>query len=99
MSRYSIHKTSTFKKNYKKLIRSGSFSREDAILLDDLIFDFLAMGKPLDEKYRDHSLQGYGQKRMREFHFKPDLLVRYEIIEKILVLSLEEINNHNSMFG
>ena len=48
---YSIFRTSSFKKQYKKL---SSIDRE---LVKEVIF-LLAQNEKLDEKYKDHKLTG-----------------------------------------
>ena len=87
---YSIFRTSSFKKQYKKL------SQVDKLLLKDIIM-LLANNEELDTKYKDHKLTG-NSKDLRECHVKPDLLLIYKIDDNILELSLVQVGNHNSLF-
>ena len=87
---YSIFRTASFKKQYKKL------SSVDKNLLKDMII-LLAHNKVLEEKYKDHKLTG-NFKDLRECHIKPDLLLIYKINDDILELALIQIGNHNSLF-
>ena len=87
---YSIFRTSSFKKQFKKL------SASDKTLVKELII-FLADDEVLDEKYRDHQLSG-NFKGLRECHVKPDLLLIYKKDKDVLELALVHIGNHNSLF-
>jgi len=87
---YSIFRTSSFKKQYKKL------SITDKELLKEVII-LLTQNSALDEKYKDHKLTG-DFKDLRECHIKPDLLLIYKINNEILELALVQVGNHNSLF-
>lgn len=87
---YSIFRTASFKKQYKKL------SAIDKELLKDIII-LIAQNKELEEKYKDHKLTG-NFKDLRECHIKPDLLLIYKINDEILELALVQVGNHNSLF-
>ena len=87
---YSIFRTASFKKQYKKL------SVSDKDLLKEVVV-ILANNHMLDEKYKDHKLGG-NFKDLRECHVKPDLLLIYKINNDILELALVQIGNHNSLF-
>ena len=87
---YSIFRTSSFKKQYKKL------SISDKELLKEVII-LLTQNSELDEKYKDHKLTG-NFKDLRECHVKPDLLLMYKINNDILELALVQVGNHNSLF-
>ncbi len=54
-AKYTVKPTTQFKKDYKLAMRRGL----DVGLLEDVIAD-LAMGNPLPEKNRDHSLSRTG---------------------------------------
>ena len=71
--KYGIVLTSMFKKDLKLAKRRGY----DLSLLNDVV-DTLAMGQPLAEKYKDHSLVG-NYKGCRECHITPDWLLIYQI--------------------
>jgi len=83
-------RTSSFKKQYKKL------SLNDKELLKDVI-TLLAQNIKLNEKYKDHKLTG-NFKDLKECHIKPDLLLIYKINNDILELALIQIGNHGSLF-
>ena len=87
---YSIFRTASFKKQYKKL---SSIEKE---LLKNIII-LLTQNEQLDEKYKDHKLTG-NFKDLRECHIKPDLLLIYKINNDILELALVQVGNHNSLF-
>lgn len=87
---YSIFRTASFKKQYKKL------SASDKELLKEVII-LLAQNTELEEKYKDHKLTG-NIKDLRECHVKPDLLLIYKINDDILELALVQVGNHNSLF-
>jgi len=87
---YSIFRTASFKKQYKKL------HFQDKELLKEIIV-LLAENKKLEEKYKDHRLTG-NFKDLRECHVKPDLLLIYKINDDILELALVQVGNHNSLF-
>ncbi len=87
---YSIFRTASFKKQYKKL------SVIDKELLKEIII-LLAQNTELVEKYKDHKLTG-NFKELRECHIRPDLLLIYKINGDILELALVQVANHNSLF-
>ena len=87
---YTIFRTSSFKKQYKKLSSSDKELLKEVILL-------LVQNTTLDEKYKDHKLTG-NFKDLRECHVKPDLLLIYKKDDKILELALVQVGNHNSLF-
>jgi mRNA interferase YafQ len=87
---YSIFRTSSFKKQYKKLTINERELLKEVIIL-------LAQKSVLDEKYKDHKLTG-NFKDLRECHVKPDLLLIYKINDDILELALVQVGNHNSLF-
>lgn len=83
---------STFKKDYKKIVKRGY----DVRLLETVI-GLLAEQKPLPEKYRDHNLIG-NYSGCRECHITPDWLLIYEINEDELVLYLTRTGSHSDLF-
>jgi len=88
---YEIFRTSSFKKDYKKL------SNDDKKLLKEVI-TFLANGETLAEEYNDHKLIG-NYLGCRECHLKPDLLLIYRINDNILELALTRVGSHSKLFG
>lgn len=87
---FQIFRTSSFKKDYKKL------SEDDKSLLKEVISQ-LAKNETLDKNYRDHKLIG-NYNECRECHIKPNLLLIYKISEDILELALVRIGNHSELF-
>ena len=81
--------TKNFRKNYKKIARSGNF---DLVTFNKVV-NTLAAGQTLDRKYRDHALKG-NMKDVRECHLKPDLLLVYKIYKNKLILELVKIGSH-----
>lgn len=90
--KYGIVQTSLFKKDLKVAKKRGY----DLQLLNDVV-DTLAMGLPLDEKYKDHKLIGNYQ-GCRECHITPDWLLIYEISEEELILYLTRTGTHSDLF-
>lgn len=95
-NRYEIVPTNKFKRQLRKIAKSGSFTKRDKALLDDCI-DKLACKEPLDERFRDQALNNHPSGD-REFHFRPDLLVIYSYFDQILVLEISEIGSHSELF-
>ncbi len=69
----------------------------DIGLLEDVIAA-LAMGIPLPEKNRDHTLSGNWAGH-RECHILPDWLLVYRIDDDVLVLTLSRTGSHSDLFG
>jgi len=88
---YEIFRTSSFKKDYKKL------SNSDRELLKEVI-KLLARGEILDKSYKDHTLIG-NYLGCRECHLKPDLLLIYRINDDILELALTRVGSHSKLFN
>jgi len=87
---YKIFRTSSFKKDYKKL------NAKEKELLKTVIIK-LSNGEELEEKYKDHSLVG-NYLGCRECHIKPDLLLIYRIDNDILELALVRVGSHSKLF-
>ena len=90
--KYSIVITSMFKKDLKSAKKRGY----DLSLLKNVV-DTLAMGQPLAEKHKDHSLVG-NYKGCRECHITPDWLLIYEIVDRELILYLTRTGTHSDLF-
>ena len=90
--KYGIVQTSMFRKDLKLIKKRGY----NLLLLNDVV-DTLALGLPLDEKYKDHSLIG-NYKGCRECHITPDWLLVYEICEDELILYLTRTGTHSDLF-
>ncbi len=87
---YTIFRTGSFKKDYKKLTSAEQKQLKEIIIK-------LANGEPLEEKYRDHNLAG-NYLGCRECHVKPDLLLIYRIDNTILELALVRTGSHSKLF-
>ncbi|WP_391486462.1 type II toxin-antitoxin system YafQ family toxin [Aliarcobacter butzleri] len=87
---YQIFRTTSFKKDYKKL------SQKNKNILKEVIIK-LANNEILEEKYKDHKLIG-DYIGCRECHVKPDLLLIYRIDNQVLELALVRIGNHSDLF-
>ena len=83
---------SSFKKDYKRIIKRGYDKR----LLEKVI-DILANEETLPSKYKDHSLIG-NYKDYRECHIAPDWLLIYRIIDNELILVLSRTGSHSDLF-
>lgn len=90
MSKYQILRLKSFKTNFKKLCK------EDKELALDII-ERLANDEILEEKYKDHALQG-NFKGYRDCHIKNDLVLIYKKDKNILILTCVSIANHNNSF-
>ncbi len=76
----TIHRTSQFKKDVKRMGKHGKRFEEFKEVIKQL-----ALGESLDAKYRDHALMGQ-YTGSRECHIGPDWLLIYERSEIELVL-------------
>jgi mRNA interferase YafQ len=87
---YEIFRTTSFKKDYKKLS-----SREKDLL--KTVIKTLAKGGKLDEELKDHKLIG-NYLGCRECHVQPDLLLIYRVDNDILELALVRVGSHSKLF-
>ena len=83
---------SSFKKDYKRIIKRGY----DSALLEKVI-EQLANEQPLPLENRDHELTG-NWKGYRECHIKPDWLLIYKIEKDVLILTLSRTGTHSDLF-
>lgn len=90
MSKYTLVTTSSFKKDYKKLLKRNY----DMSLLDNVV-DKLLEGSQLPEKNKDHALTGNWM-GYRMSHSSRLLLV-YRVYEKDIVLSLLRTGTHSDL--
>ena len=88
---YSIFRTSSFKKDYKKLTKS----EKDLLRV---VIEKLVNKETLEQKYKDHKLVG-NYLGCRECHIKPDLLLIYRYKDDILELGLVRVGSHSELFG
>lgn len=89
---YKVDYTNQFKKDLKLAKAQG----RDINKLKEVVA-ILASGKELPEKYCDHNLTGNYQS-CRECHIMPDWLLIYKIYEDELILLLNRIGSHSSLF-
>lgn len=90
--KYTLKPTSQFKKDLKLMKKRGN----DLTLLEEVL-NLLVDGKPLAEKYRNHTLTG-DFVGCSECHIKPDWLLVYEYDEEILYLYLLRTGSHSDLF-
>lgn len=90
--KYEVKFTSQFKRDLKLAKKQG----RDIDKLFDVI-NTIAEGGKLDDKYRDHNLNG-DYAGCRECHVEPDWLLVYEVIDKVLVLMLYRVGTHSELF-
>ncbi len=89
-----IKRTTQFKKDYKKAIKSGCKENDFKEVLR-----YLVEQKPLPDKYRDHALQdSKDYKNVRECHINPDWLLVYRIQKFELILELIRTGSHSELF-
>lgn len=89
----TIRYETTFKKDFKRVVRRGY----DIRLLEKVI-GILTDGDTLPEKYRDHALTG-AYADCRECHITPDWLLIYKIADNALILYLTRTGSHSDLFG
>lgn len=90
----AIHYSNIFRKQYKKLDRSGD--KKVMVKLQSVI-TLLSEGKNLPAIFHDHKLVGELQD-FRECHVLPDWLLIYRIYEDCLVLGLVATGTHSELF-
>ena len=92
-TKYIVKPTAQFKKDYKLALKRHL----DVTLLEDVVAA-LAMGEPLPEKHKDHSLSGNWVGH-RECHILPDWLLIYRLEDDVQVLTLARTGTHSDLFG
>ena len=93
MSKFKIVPTKQYRKNYKRLQKSGY----DVLKLETVI-DMLAAGTPLPDRYRDHMLHG-ASRGTRACHISPDWLLQYAKLEDSLILLLIQTGTHRDVLN
>lgn len=91
--KYQIRWTSQYKKDIK-LAKKRNYNISE--LLE--VVKKLSFGLPLEEKYKDHALEG-NWKNHRELHIRPDWLLIYQIKDDILILELSRTGTHSDLFN
>lgn len=90
---YQLVLTGNFKKGLKRARKRGL----DFALLD-VVVEKLIHGLTLDEKYRDHDLNGR-YAGFRECHIRPNWLLIYLVEDDILTLTLVDTGTHSDLFN
>ncbi len=88
MKQYHRVPTGQFRKNLRRLERSGF----DLKKLETVI-DMLSTDKKLEENCHDHELKGR-LRGTRECHIAPDWLLRYAKDDNLLILILIQTGDH-----
>lgn len=90
--KYRLILSSRFKRGLKTAKKRGL-----NISLLESIVDSLLQGKNLDQKFKDHPLNG-NWSGFRECHIQPDWLLIYLIENDILTLTLIDTGTHADLF-
>lgn len=94
-TKYAVDMTSSFKKQYKKIVKQGKDINKFINILEKL-----ANGEILDEKYKNHQLKNDKYyKDCYECHIEPDWLLVYQYQDDVLVLLLVGIGSHSEIFN
>ena len=91
-----IEPTVKFKKDYKRLKKQPFFTRSFEEEFTGILHK-LAEDIPLEERYRDHPLQGQ-KGNVRECHIAPDWLLVYAKDREGLRLILLRTGTHSNLF-
>ncbi len=86
----SIRRSTQFKKDYKRVKKSGKNIAELRQVINKLATD-----ENLEPKYRDHALVG-NYSGCRECHIEPDWLLIYK--NSIIELALIRTGSHSELF-
>lgn len=90
---YQIRWTNQYKKDVK-LAKKRNYNISELVE----VVKKLSFGLPLEEKYKDHALEG-NWKNHRELHIRPDWLLIYQIKDDILILELSRTGTHSDLFN
>jgi mRNA interferase YafQ len=91
--RYEIIATKAYRKDVKRLAKSGfKLSKLESVI------DILSRGKALPSQYRDHVLRSE-LKHVRECHIAPDWLLSYTKYDEKLILVLVRTGTHRDVVG
>ena len=93
--KYTVHYSTKFKKNLKKLLKQG---KDIDKLLD--VGDILASNQKIDSKYLNHRLNDNKYfKDCYELHIEPDWLLVYRYSENELILVLVNTGSHSEVLN
>ena len=90
---YTIQWTSQYNKDVKRAKKRNYNMAELYSIISKLAND-----EPLEERYRDHSLDGNWSGH-RELHIRPDWLLIYQKKENLLILELARTGTHADLFS
>ena len=90
--KYEVKFTNQFKKDLKLAKKQGKDIERLYAVIEKLADD-----EPLEQKYRDHDLNG-NYKGCPECHVEPDWLLVYEVMDDVLVLMLYRVGSHSTLF-
>lgn len=93
MTRYSIQRTSQFKRDYKLALKRGY----DVAKLR-VVVTILMDGDRLPREYLDHPLKGRDYKEYRECHIEPDWLLIYKVDTSRRCVMLYRTGTHSDLF-
>jgi len=93
MMKYKVETTKKFRKDLKKLKKSGRFDIEKL----ELIVSMIKNDEILPDKCRNHSLLGRFEGTF-ECHVEPNWLLIYQKRDDILVLYLIRTGSHGDLF-
>lgn len=82
--------TTQFKKDFKRVSKQGKDLQKLEIIIETLLNK-----KPLDQKFKDHSLAGKW-KNHRDCHIEPDWILIYQLTSDSLIL--ERTGSHSDLF-
>lgn len=91
---HTIHRSTTFRKDIKRVARNPHFRK--TVFLG--VIDALARGETLAPQYRNHKLMGEFSGCF-ECHLQPDLLLIYLIDRDAQAVRLIRIGSHAELFG
>jgi len=86
----SIHYTTQFKKDYKRIKKQNKDPDQLKVVIEKLV-----ASKKLEPKYRDHRLSG-DWKGHRDCHIESDWILIYRIDDEDLIL--ERTGSHSELF-
>ncbi len=86
----SLHYTTQFKKDYKKVKKQNKDLSKLKIVIEKLLDQ-----QTLEPRYKDHQLTG-NWKNHRDCHIEPDWILLYQLTENTLIL--ERTGSHSELF-
>jgi len=86
----SLHYTTQFKKDYKKVKKQNKDLSKLKIVIEKLLDQ-----QTLEPRYKDHQLTG-NWKNHRDCHIEPDWILLYQLTDNTLIL--ERTGSHSELF-